>query len=112
MTASVAASSAARADRCATAGHAGAHKIAVAKAPPRSPSEGAAQVVGKVGPFPRKCPARLRLATEMAIGRGRRVYRLVEAEVRTDAAGRQIHQLLQHTCELGFVNIRLGIDIK
>src|SRR5690606_32178369 len=38
----------------------------------------------------------VRLAAEMAVGRGAFVDRAIELEMLADAAGRQAHQLLQH----------------
>src|SRR5690242_13578876 len=61
----------------------------------RRPSggDGGLELVGEVGPLPREQVA-LRLAAEVAISGGRRIDRLVELEVRADAARSEATQPL------------------
>src|SRR5205085_6810440 len=79
---------------------------------PKPASERAAQLAYKVEPLPGKPAIDAGLAAEMSIGRGRRVDRLVKAEVGADAARRQIHQLVEHATELRLVDHAAGSDIK
>src|SRR6266851_8972505 len=82
----------------------------------RGASEGALQRVDEVEALPREAAIGFWLAAEMAIGRGPRVNRLVEAEMGTDAARREIEKLLQQGRELVFVDLagarRVDIDGK
>ena len=59
-------------------------------------SEGAPQLVREIKPLPREAAVGFGRSAEMAIGRRARVDRFIQAEMRADAARRQIHQLLQH----------------
>src|SRR6266851_837151 len=82
----------------------------------RGASEGALQRVDEVEALPREAAIGFWLAAEMAIGRGPRINRLVEAEMGTDAARREIEKLLQQGRELVFVDLagarRVDIDGK
>src|SRR5689334_16361183 len=50
---------------------------------------------GDVGLLPREAAILVRLAAEMAVGGRARIDRLVEAEVRTDAARTQVHHFAE-----------------
>ena len=71
------------------------------------------QLWHEVEPFPGEAAIGLGRAAEMAVGGGARIDRLVEAEMRADAARREIHQLLQHARQLLLVDLRgaVGVDI-
>ena len=70
--------------------------------------EGAPQLVREIKPLPRKATIRLGGATEMAISCRARVDWFIQAKVCSDAARRQIHQLLQYPSQLLLVNHAAG----
>src|SRR4051794_3122996 len=72
-------------------------------------AEGGAELGDKVRPLPGKVVQLLvRLAAEMAVGRGDRVDRAVHAQVLPDAAGAQVHQVAQDLLELALVHVLAG----
>src|SRR5450432_2020664 len=75
--------------------------------------EGGSQAFDEIEPLPGEAAIGIGLAPEMAIGGGAGIDRLVEAEMLTDAAGREIHQFLQHLGEALFIEIArvMGLDI-
>src|SRR5205085_5262556 len=73
--------------------------------------ERAAQFADEIEPLPGKSTIGLRRAAEMAVGSGAGVDRLVEPEVGTDAAWRQIHQLPQDARQLRFVDLPGAVEI-
>src|SRR5262245_30068483 len=68
------------------------------------PPERAAKLGDEIEPLPGEAAIGLRRPSEMAIGGGARVDRLVKPEMRADAARRQVHQLLQDARQLGLVD--------
>src|SRR5579859_1732083 len=63
------------------------------------------QAVDQIQLFPGEAAIGFRLAAEMAISRGAGIDRTVEGEMGADAAGAQIHQLLQHVGQLVLINM-------
>ena len=104
----------ARQQRLEQAGLRGAQRLALAAAEEGAVARSAAPVmrlapqaataclsaVDEVGLLPGEAAVRVRLAAEMAVGRGRGVDRLVEVEVLADAARRQVHDLLSASSSL------------
>src|SRR6185437_15641488 len=76
-------------------------------------SERPAQLVDQVEPLPGEAAIGFGRATEMPIGRGARIDRLVEAEMGADAARREIEQLLQHARQLVLIDAAgiAGVDV-
>src|SRR6185312_3801886 len=76
-------------------------------------SEGSLQRGGNVGLFPREATIRFRRAAKMAVGYGARVDRLVEGELRANAARAEIDHVLDDLGELLLVNLAgaVGVDI-
>src|SRR3984893_4849840 len=75
---------------------------------------GAAQLVDEIGTFPGKAAIGLRRAAEMAVGAGSCINRPVEAEMLADAAGRQVHHLVEQFFEPRLTNLArsVAIDVK
>src|SRR3954454_11654291 len=69
------------------------------------PLESALQRIDEIELLPREAAIGLRLAAEMAVGRGAHVDRLVEAEMGADAARREIEELLQEARKLVLVDL-------
>src|SRR5690606_12142286 len=74
-------------------------------------SECALELVGDVGLLPGEAAVLFRLAAEMAVGRGALIDWPVEAEMRADAARREVHELLQHLRELVLVGLAGAVGV-
>src|SRR5215469_3664898 len=77
-----------------------------------APSERALQLVHQIQALPRETAVAFRLPAEMPIGGGPPVNRLVQIEMRADAARREIHQLLQDWGEPLLVRGSRRVDIE
>src|SRR5690606_32630731 len=71
----------------------------------RSRAEGAAQLVDEVGALPREAAVGIWGAAEVSVGGGTGVDWPRQLEMLADAARREIHQLLQHLCQLLLVDL-------
>src|SRR5581483_12133236 len=79
---------------------------------PRSQSERPLQLVHEVGALPREAAVGLRLPAEVAVGRGARVDRPVEARVLADRPRRRpADKLRQHLLEPGRVDVVAAVQV-
>src|SRR5690349_16996704 len=77
-------------------------------------AEGSLQLRDQIQPLPGEAAVLLRLAAEMAVGRGALVDRLVELQAATDVGRPQRKDVGQHLLELSLADLAgaLGADIE